>query len=286
MIIEYGQPRLVPEPLYETPPRPSTRASSSRELLDRGRNYASQASKRGAFSVRRKLNAYNGFHHSRRPQIGRPMQISNPSEFQHVGMAIPRRNDRFRPLQLSIYMPDNRLSPILPHFRDFGDDDFGLSYPPQAMMMHSRSGSALSTFTIPRKPVSSSIMRLDRRSSRNSVDEHESPSSTASEWALQPLKPPPRIPESPSTQELMAALEAQLPKALPAARLQSITETPRLVRTAEQYGRVKSALIERQELDEQLRKLDTIIEQRQSLYLSRSSRATSIYNHGKDHSVF
>lgn len=285
-ILHDQQPRLVPPPISDPPGRPSTRASSSKELLDRGRSYAATASKRGAFSMRRKLNAYNGIR-TRRPQIGRPMQISGPSDFQHVAMAIPqRRTERFRPLQLSIYMPDNQLSPILPHFREFRDgDDSVLTYPAQAVMSHSRSGSALSNFTIPRKPLIHSSARLERSSVRNSVDEHEPPSPTTSEWALHPLKPPPRIPESPSTQELMAALEAQLPKAPPAARLRTITETPRLIRTAEQYGRVKSALIERQELDDQLKKLDTIIEQRRSLYLSRSSRIPSLFNvpHGKHH---
>lgn len=277
MTIRDDQPRPVLSPISDPPERPSK--ASSRELLERSRTYASQISKRGAFSARRRVNAYNGVR-SRRPQIGRPMQISDPSDFKHVGRAIPRRTEGFRPLQLSIYMPDNQLSPLMPHFRELGADDSVVTCPPQAVMTHSRSGSAVSSSTIPRKPLKpSAILRLERRSARDSVDERESPLSTTSEWvALQPLKPPPRIPESASTQELMQALEAQLPRPPPAVRLRSTFESPHLVRAAEQYGRVKSALIERQVLYEQLKKLDTILEQRRSLYIGKSSRVTSVYN--------
>lgn len=86
--------------------------------MSRSKSFASRASSRGSFSVRRKLNAYNG---PRRPR----MEIGPPSDFRHLENAMPsRRNEGFRPLELSIYMPQNQLSPILPHFRP---DD--LSFP-------------------------------------------------------------------------------------------------------------------------------------------------------------
>jgi hypothetical protein len=239
MRIEHHQPRLIPSPIPEPQERPSTRG---REWATRTRSFASRASSRGSFSVRRKLNAYNG---PRRPRIGAP------SDFRHVENSIPRRTETFRPLELSIYMPENQLSPILPHFGaiddlSFPSDDLkDLPYPPTALT-HSRSESALS-FRIPRKPVRSS-------------------SGTSSEWTAN-FRP---RPESLSAQELLAALETQLPKAPPPARLRAMTEPPA-------YERVKSALHEKFELEQRLRDIDVIIEERKSIYLNSrpTSRATS-----------
>lgn len=105
---------------------------------------------------------------SRRKKTRRP-QISNPLNFQHVGTGavdfrtsiqdLPRSAPSFRPLELSIYEPSNRVSPLLPYFigpnpdlalpqpvrtRDTFDDD--------GTTLHSRSQSSLS-FHIPRRPV-------------------------------------------------------------------------------------------------------------------------------------
>lgn len=254
MRIEHQQPRLVPPPIPEPQERPSTRG---REWIARSKSFASRASSRGSFSVRRKLNTYNG---PRRPRIGAP------SDFRHVENAMPRRTERFRPLELSIYLPDNHLSPILPHFapedlllpsENFDD----LPYPP-TVMTHSRSDSALS-FRIPRKPVRSS-------------------SRASSEWTAHFL---PR-PESLNTQELLAALEKELPKAPGPARLRAMTEPPT-------YERVKSALHERFELEQKLKDIEEVIEERRSIYLSSrptsrasSGRPTSIYAESHGESLF
>ncbi|RQM07944.1 hypothetical protein DH86_00000824, partial [Scytalidium sp. 3C] len=71
-----------------------------------------------------------------------------------------------------------------------------------------------------------------------------------------------------SPDQLLAALESQLPKEPPTARLRSMTEPP-------VYQRVQSALHEKLELEQRLKDIDVIIEERRSLYMS--SRATSIY---------
>lgn len=242
MRIEHHQPRLVPPPIPEPQERPSTRG---REWVDRSRNFASRASSRGSFSVRRTLNAYNG------PRRTRQYTISGPTDFRHVENSMPRRREAFRPLELSIYMPENQLSPILPHFGatddlSFESDDLSdLPYPPAALT-HSRSDSALS-FRIPRKPLRSS-------------------SRASSEWTAQSKIRP----DSLSTQELLAALENELPKAPPPARLRAMTEPPA-------YERVKSALHEKFELERRLRDIDEQIEERQSIYMSSRpiSRATS-----------
>jgi hypothetical protein len=218
-ILHHQQPRLIPPPIPE-PQYQRTRAKS--------------VSSRVSFSVRRKLNAYNG---PRRPHI------SAPTDFRHVEMALPRRTERFRPLELSIYMPENHLSPIqLPHFEPAEDI---LSYPPAALV-HTRSESALSNFSIRRKPLSLAGPSMERRST---------------DW-VQPLRPRP----SQSSEELMAAIQ------IPAmARLRANIEPYR--RTSEQIDRVKSAFHERDELERKLKDIDSIIEERKSFYLSRPGSA-------------
>lgn len=109
---------------------------------------------------------------TRRKKTRRPPVISNPHNFQHVGSGavnfrastqnLPRAGPLFRPLELSIYEPSNRVSPLLPYFigpnpdhalalpqpartRDVFDDD-------DSTTLHSRSHSSMS-FHIPRRPV-------------------------------------------------------------------------------------------------------------------------------------
>jgi hypothetical protein len=245
MRIEHHQPSLVPAPIPEPQERPSTRGQ---EWVDRTRSFASRASSRGSFSVRRKLNAYNG---PRRPRIGQP------TEFRHLERVLPRRDGGFRPLELSIYMPENQLSPILPHFGNIHDLSFSadhaldLTYP-AAARTH-RSNSSTMSFAIPRKPIRSS-------------------SRASSEWTAQ-FKP---RPDSLSANELLEGLAHQLPSVPPPARLRSMTEPPA-------YDRVKSALHEKYELEQRLKDIEEIIEERKSVYLnsrptSRASRPHSIYS--------
>jgi hypothetical protein len=253
MTILHDQPRLVPPPTLE----PHHRRSSSREWASRTRSVVSRASTRASFSVKRKLNAYNG---SRRPQIGAP------TDFRHVQNAILRETEKFRPLELSIYLPNGRLSPLLPHFGDAEDEEPALPLPP---VLHTRSPSAMSNFSIPRKPLNShrSVPALG-------TDAREV---SSSEWVTHPLRPRPSLPESLSTHELLAALEEEIPRSPPTARLRSNTEPPRFFRRdSEQFERVKSILQEKVELERRIRDIDSIIEERQSVYFS--SRAPSVFS--------
>lgn len=244
MTIEYGQPRLVPPPTF--PDFQQRPVSRSQEWTTRSKGFASRASSRGSFSVRRRVNAYNGFHSGRPP---RKISIGAPQDFRHVENELPRRGPTFRPLELSIYLPGgNQLSPILPFL--FNPEDLSLAnedadgsdYAPT----HSRSGSSLS-FRIPRKPLRTS-------------------SQTSSEWTAH-FKP---RPESLTAQELLAALESELPKAPLPARLRALTAPPA-------YERVKSALHEKYELEQRLKDIDEVIEERQSIYFNSRpvSRATT-----------
>ncbi|KAH7327915.1 hypothetical protein B0I35DRAFT_3876 [Stachybotrys elegans] len=102
-------------------------------------------------------------------------QISAPSDFRHVSSASfqfpPQEEHRqlrqppaarpssFRPLELSIHMPENHVSPILPHF----DYSRRLATPPPAyiprhsdddhQLVHETSYSSFPTFHIPRRPT-------------------------------------------------------------------------------------------------------------------------------------
>ncbi|RDW79773.1 hypothetical protein BP6252_04411 [Coleophoma cylindrospora] len=241
-VIHASQPQLVPPPVFGVQERPTSRG---RELVDRSRNFASRASSRGSFSVRRKLNAYNG-PRKERPRRTRVEDIGAPSDFRRVEDAMPRMADHFRPLELSIYMSENQLSPILPHFGTIDDRSLPrhpsaeLSYPPAALT-HTRSESSLS-FSIPRKPVRSS-------------------SGTSSD-----LTSTIRRQASVNVPDRFINKEKDLPRLPPAARLRAFTEPPI-------YDRVKSALHEKYELEQRLRDIEVVIEERQSLYMS--SRPTS-----------
>lgn len=125
----------------------------------------SSASSRTTFSVRKRSQSTTTY---RRPLISRP------SNFRHVETGSfqfpippqdhnpqarpqpPRRRDSLERLELSIYMPSNQISPLLPHF------EFPVPPPAAALMSsnwsyddeeaHQRSYSAMS-FHVPRKGV-------------------------------------------------------------------------------------------------------------------------------------
>ncbi|KAI9830909.1 MAG: hypothetical protein M1819_005291 [Sarea resinae] len=178
------------------------------------RRLASRASFRTSFSGRR----------SRSESRGRPI-ISAPSDFRKVEISCERRRRSFRPLELSIYLPENRLSPLPRFGADVKEEDdrhetIELPYPDPALM-RSRPGSLLShrssSFLIPRKPVPSSPYELNN--GRYSIDSVSSPFSTATEWVAQPLRPRPGMPDSPSTQDLIASLQKRLPQTPPLTRV-------------------------------------------------------------------
>jgi hypothetical protein len=120
-----------------------------------------QGSGRSSFSVRRRLLPRFPSSSSRRPQI------SAPSNFRHVhseSFHFPdyeesrgrRRPSSFRPLELSIYGNDTRLSPILPPSPPTTPPARVIAqYSPSSgarTLSHERSCSTLS-FHIPRRPV-------------------------------------------------------------------------------------------------------------------------------------
>lgn len=112
-----------------------------------------------SFSVRKHSKSYRG-----RPQISAPSNFRHvySQSFQFPAHAQYQRQQApasYRPLELSIYMPQNELSPILPHFVE---GESGIAPPPPAYvrsereeddvfaLSHQRSFSNMS-FHLPRR---------------------------------------------------------------------------------------------------------------------------------------
>lgn len=158
--VVYEEPSHIPPPSLA--PYRSMVGTSSWEQAPRKR----QGSGRSSFSARRLLlRPGSSSSSSRRPQISAPTNFrhlySESFQFPDYGHAQLRpRPASFRPLELSIYISDNRLSPILPHFdyptppvtppqRAFTLSSRSEDSPP---IPHSRSYSSMS-FHIPRRPI-------------------------------------------------------------------------------------------------------------------------------------
>jgi hypothetical protein len=165
VVVLRDQPALVPPPVAELvrePYRPSTRTS----VRDRAPR-KSFTSGRSSFSVRKRFLSNAS---SRRPQISAPSDFRHlqSESFQFPQYPIQRpRPASFRPLELSIYLPDNELSPILPHF-EFGDVIAPL---PPARIHQSRSREDEGYPLGHERSYSSMSFHLPRRSPSSTNDE-------------------------------------------------------------------------------------------------------------------
>lgn len=225
--VYYDQPRPTP------PPRAARSRSVSRGRLAKEKTRARKNENDMGWMDR---NFRSGRRRTRRPQI------STPFNFQHTSTGAvnfmssgPRSAPLFRPLELSIYDEDNRISPLLPYFiganpsvtapppvqirEDVFDDDDATT------LAHSKSYSDLS-FHIPRRPVGDGASLMTESNFGDS---------------------PPRIP----------------PRAAARTRPRAYT-SPSVERIVE---RIASAMIEREMLDAELES----IKERQSICLSRPS---------------
>ncbi|KAI9696270.1 MAG: hypothetical protein M1836_005823 [Candelina mexicana] len=255
MTICHDQPHLIPPPRIETHDARTTTPLSrhTSPFIGGSRQLASRASSRASLarSVRRARTT-----ESLRTTIGTPSGFRVVDDYK-------RRSEGFQPLQLSIYLPENRLSP-LPIFNEtFEEGLAGLEYPAQALT-RCRSSTLLSqstsTFRIPRKPVGSISDKSTIRH-RPSVDRLSSASSFDMEWGNLTR---PSLPDSSSTQELLTALEIRLPKAPPPLRIRSQTETLHLPQRRDSLlnRRVNNGTDVGLEVDRRLNEFDTIIEER------------------------
>ncbi|MCJ1305542.1 hypothetical protein MMC08_008356 [Hypocenomyce scalaris] len=178
-----------------------------------------------------------------------------------------RRTESFRPLELSIYLPGNELSPLPSFSEDFGHEPAGLEFPAQALVK-SRSDPILSrsstTFTIPRKPVGS-IRNLSVDESRYSIDSHYTLPSMGHTSRAQSMTLRQNVNTSQSTQDFLDSLDTRLPKSPPPLRIRSGSEPIFTLhrRASDQNLRLRTHLEERQEIEKRLNEFDTIIEEKQ-----------------------
>lgn len=232
--VYYDQPRPT-QPIRATPQRSLSKGRLHKEKRRVARRQQGDASwmDKNFFSGKRKTVP-------RRPQISTPFNFqhtgSGAVDFGHSTLDLPRSAPPFRRLELSIYEPENQVSPLLPYFagdrasravsppepalltRDVFDDD------DDTTLAHSRSHSSLS-FHIPRRPVGGDGVSLMTLS--NFGDS------------------PPRIPPRARTR----------PRAYTSPSVEAIVE------------RIASAIIERDLLQDEIES----VKERQSFCMSRPS---------------
>ncbi|KAI9757237.1 MAG: Elongation factor 2 [Chaenotheca gracillima] len=204
--------------------------------------------------------------------------ISGPTDFKKVD-GFTERPAGFRPLQLSIYLPNNRLSP-LPDFASPVEESTDLEYPAPAYAasrtMSYVSSRTSSEFRIPRKPVGSGIGFPSPLSGRESFEVGFSPSTgtVTSEWVSQPLRPRPSLqdPISPRVGLSSGVASSYQPR----LRTRSNTEPIRVLRRrdAEQCLRVRLSSEEAQLADGVTRNIDTIQEERRSVLVDEDFGTT------------
>ncbi|KAI4958477.1 hypothetical protein J4E86_004078 [Alternaria arbusti] len=185
MRICYEQPRPVPQPCAEpTLQRPSTSQSVSRHVsqwVSNSREYATRASSRASISTLARPRRSHS-----RPSISRPTNFRHfdglddmPSMLDDASVPTRRRRS-FRPLELSIYLPDGcgHLSPL----PDFDGEDAWASLPSQLERpaeAHVRvrdsctssvsSNPSASSFVIQRKPVGGQSRRSSVQSQKSTA---------------------------------------------------------------------------------------------------------------------
>lgn len=220
MEICYHQPHLIPplrpEPRHHRSGSGSTVFSS--KWVAGSRHLASRISDQSSVLLGRSSTS-----RTRRPTIGAP------SDFRRIDHGGDCRTDGFRPLELSIYLPRNRLSPL----PDFDSPLLGpgeLESQAQRRRLP-RSSSVLSSpsseFRIARKPVGSSVDLTWHGNTFSSVETRSTPSMFGVDWVSQPLRPRPSLPGLLDSRDSASLDTAQLPRAPPALAIRSSTDSQR-----------------------------------------------------------
>ncbi len=232
------------------------------QWVSNSRDFAARASSRASIATLTRPRRSQS-----RPSIGRP------TDFRHFGgvdgmqsmvgdAALPvRRRRSFRPLELSIYLPDGcgRLSP-LPDFEDestWSGEPAGLEMPAEALVRvrDSRTNSLssnTSSFLIQRKPVGAGSRRSSinsQRSASTSVQERRLSGTTLA------TMPTPTMPfvfeESRNAQFSPVRVLSRLPSPS-RSRSNTISSRPGSLRRA------------RTDVEDAIRELNTIVEERRA----------------------
>jgi hypothetical protein len=187
MQVCHSQPHLVPPMklvFYDNlpSPGPASRSSFLPPWVSETKSLASRASSRASLLVRRKTTA------RKRPTI------SGPTDFRRVDSRRTRRRS-FRPLELSIYLPGNRLSD-LPEFLCFDVETPGQpSPPPRALVSPFESARPSirrpqsAPFQLARKPVGSGSSRRSSLATFEQQQDVLAERQTLSLLILNPLVP-------------------------------------------------------------------------------------------------
>ncbi|KAH6855732.1 hypothetical protein B0I37DRAFT_61272 [Chaetomium sp. MPI-CAGE-AT-0009] len=147
---------------------------------------------------------------SRSSSSVRRLQISGPTDFRHLqseSFEFPPQESRprprsFRPIELSIYQPDNRLSAILPHV------DCEITEPPRAYTGNSTKWDASSGTTLNNERGHRSTMSF------HVPRKHHRQESGMSDASMSPPRIPPksraRASTAPSTERIVARIASAM----------------------------------------------------------------------------
>ncbi|KAF1942225.1 hypothetical protein EJ02DRAFT_502933 [Clathrospora elynae] len=283
MRICYEQPRSVPQPCAEPIyPRPSTSQSMSHHVsqwVSSSREYAARASSRASISTLTRPRRSQS-----RPSISRPTDFRHfdslddiPTMVKEAPMPVRRRRS-FRPIELSIYLPDGcgRLSPL----PDFDDEDcWGglpaeLDRPAQAVVRvrDSRTNSLssspfTSSYIIQRKAVGTASRGTSLKSQEStSTHERRLSGTTIGTMATPTLA---FLPEnSPLSvdkiQEKSSIQRSRTSGTLSPTRVLSRIPSPSRNRANTAPSRPGSLRRTKTDVDDAIRELNTIVEERRA----------------------
>ncbi|KAF2257827.1 hypothetical protein CC78DRAFT_171492 [Lojkania enalia] len=279
MQICYDQPQRVAQPRAEPIyPRPTTSQSMGRHVsqwVASGRDFATRASSRASIYT---LTRPRRSHSKPRPSIGLPMDFRHnegfdgadgmQSMFDDTSMPVRRRRS-FRPLELSIYVDNGRLSPL----PDFSTSEWEklpaeLEIPTQALVRgrDSRTNSLISnrstsSYLIQRKPVGSGSRRSSIQSQTELLQQSRPVSGSLPFLYEEPKSRPDSIVSIPntlhrsSTQGSVSSSRRILSRVASPNRSRSNTES------SVARGSLRRA---KTDVDEAIRELNTIVEERRA----------------------
>jgi hypothetical protein len=298
MQICYEQPRPVPQPCAEPMhPRPSTSQSVSRHVsqwVSSSREYAARASSRASISTLTRPRRSHS-----RPSISRPTDFRHFDGLDDVPSMLDtprpvRRGGSFRPLELSIYLPDGcgNLSPL----PDFDDEDCwtaqpaGLERPAEALVRvrDSRTSSLFSnptttSYLIQRKPVGSGSRGSSRSSVRSqgseTTRERRLSGTTMGTMATPTLAYLPEHSQLDSTLEVPSIKRSRTSGALSPARVLSRLPSPSRSRAnTAPSSRPASLRRTKTDVDDAIRELNTIVEERRASAYRSHTQSPALIN--------
>ncbi len=262
----HEQPQPVPFPRSDAvSTRPPTVQSTQRlsHWVSNGRDLVTRASSRASFSAWRWTSPA-----PQRPSIGAP------TDFRRVETDLAGRRASFRPLQLSIYLPTGRLSPLPDFSAEFPRESHAEPEAPQQALIRPRADSIMSfsssNFLIQRKPVGSSVGGEGEWRSRRSLSsdmtlsDNEGMGSLFSSLDRSTCAFP--VPPAPTRDPQTS---------YPRARASTEAPPPTHVRNSESLRRAKA------DVDDAIRELNTIVEERRADAIRCS--ASSIVARPHDH---